>query len=116
MQGVVALVPNYDTASADATIPPDRMTSRRQCTDVSGAAVCTGSGSGQLGLVIAAVDSGGLEDIMAIATPTVPPMTRVPFFNTCDYTDNYLTCMLVRFPIGVLPSDLLASANCSTNW
>jgi hypothetical protein len=32
--------------------------------------------------VIAAVDAGGLADIMAVATPTVPPMARVPFFNT----------------------------------
>ena len=33
-------------------------------------------------LVLAATDSEGMADVMALATPTVPPMTRTPFANT----------------------------------
>jgi hypothetical protein len=32
--------------------------------------------------VLAATDSDGMADVMALATPTVPPMTRTPFANT----------------------------------
>lgn len=94
-QGTLLLCPHYDasaaspsppSASAAAAVPPERAVSGGQCvrSAASGAAVCTGgsSATGTLGLVIASVDAGGLSDIMAVATPTVPPMTRVPFFNT----------------------------------
>lgn len=81
VQGFICLSPNYDNLR-DSSMPPHRLKVNSQCTYENGVAVCTGSGAGKLGLVVAAVDSAGLADMMAIATPTVPPMTRVPFFNT----------------------------------
>ena len=77
------MCPHYGATVPLAASPPDRVTAGSQCKrSASGVAVCTGEHTGTLGLVIAAVDAGGLADIMAVATPTVPPMTRVPFFNT----------------------------------
>jgi hypothetical protein len=35
-----------------------------------------------LALLLSATDADGLATLLALATPTVPPMTRAPFANT----------------------------------
>ena len=78
--GVLMLVPHY--GSPESRGPPPRVHANGQCLgDARGLAICSGVGRGLLGLVIAASDAAGLADIMALAVPTVPPMTRVPFFS-----------------------------------
>ena len=77
--GVLMLVPHY--GSPESRGPPPRVHANGQCLgDARGLAICSGAEK-NLGQVIAASDAAGLADIMALAVPTVPPMTRVPFFS-----------------------------------
>jgi hypothetical protein len=90
--GVLMMAPHYGAAAAAAGRPQEagqqqgpgaRPAPNRRCTrgQRSGAVSCS-DGGGTRALVLAATDSDGMADVMALATPTVPPMTRTPFANT----------------------------------